>query len=183
VSRPPEMASGDGCSSPERPWALAAAWETQGTPKDRGLKHRAQTATRRVPVAPPLAETLNRHIKRCDISPDDRLFLSSRGQPIATSTVLLKVYALCIGGQAEAARRHISRHSTHGQIRKQNSPERSLWVLNPSSPRGRHGVESFARNWRRADGKEGMANIGCLAASGNAWGRGASYSGVDQECS
>jgi integrase len=137
--------------------------DTGETFEARGLKHRAATATRRVPVAPPLAEILDRHIERCQIGPNGKLFRSGRGQPIATSTytrawrnirvdvlddaqqssplarrpydlrhaavslwlnagvpatqvaewaghsvaVLLKVYAQCIDGEEDAAKRRI----------------------------------------------------------------------------
>jgi integrase len=140
------------------------AWGDTGEAfEDRGLKHRAETATRRVPVAPPLVEIVDRHIARRGISPHGKLFLSTRGQPIATSTytrawrnvradvldeaqqasplarvpyhlrhaavslwlnagvpatqvaewaghsvaVLLKVYAQCIDGEEDAAKRRI----------------------------------------------------------------------------
>lgn len=63
------------------------AWSDTGDAfENRGLKHRAETATRRVPVAPPLVEIVDRHIARNEIGPHGKLFRSLRGQPIATST-------------------------------------------------------------------------------------------------
>jgi integrase len=147
--------------------------DDDGTVENRGLKHRAKTASRDVPVAPPLAELLERHLDEFGTGPDRRLFVTRRGpggryvatagQPIPNNTytrewklarekaltpaqvrsplarvpyslrhaavslwlnagvpatqvaewaghsvhVLLKVYAKCIDGQDEAARRRI----------------------------------------------------------------------------
>jgi integrase len=47
--------------------------------EDRGLKHRAGTATRPVPVAPPLAVMLDRHIVNYPPAPSGRLFVTRRG--------------------------------------------------------------------------------------------------------
>lgn len=45
----------------------------------RGLKHRAKTTTRPVPVAPPLAELLARHIAKYAPADNGRLFVTRRG--------------------------------------------------------------------------------------------------------
>jgi hypothetical protein len=154
--------------------AVGRGWaDAESTVERRGLKHRATTATRDVPVAPPLAELLDRHVKEYEPGPGGRLFVTRRGpggryvptagQPIPNNTytrewrlarqtaltpaqqrsplarvpynlrhaavslwlnagvpatqvaewaghsvhVLLKVYAKCIDGQDEAARRRI----------------------------------------------------------------------------
>ena len=154
--------------------SVGVGWaDGDGAIERRGLKHRAATATRDVPVAPPLAELLDRHIGAYPPAADGRLFVTRRGpggryvptagQPIPNNTytrewrlaraavltpaqlrsplaavpynlrhaavslwlnagvpatqvaewaghsvhVLLKVYAKCIDGQDEAARRRI----------------------------------------------------------------------------
>jgi hypothetical protein len=52
----------------------------------RGLKHRAATEPRRVPVPPPLVTILREHIDRFGIAEDGRLFRSDRGRPVGAST-------------------------------------------------------------------------------------------------
>jgi integrase len=47
--------------------------------EDRGLKHRAKTATRPVPVAPPLAALLDHHIETYEPAANGRLFVTRRG--------------------------------------------------------------------------------------------------------
>jgi len=47
--------------------------------EDRGLKHRAATTTRSVPVAPPLAAMLDRHIAKYPPAGNGRLFVTRRG--------------------------------------------------------------------------------------------------------
>ncbi|MEV0570671.1 tyrosine-type recombinase/integrase [Dactylosporangium sp. NPDC050588] len=47
--------------------------------EDRGLKHRARMATRPVPVAPPLADMLVRHIAKYPPADNGRLFVTRRG--------------------------------------------------------------------------------------------------------
>ncbi|MEV6932060.1 hypothetical protein AB0M46_47280 [Dactylosporangium sp. NPDC051485] len=47
--------------------------------EDRGLKHRAKMATRPVPVAPPLADMLVRHIAEYPPADNGRLFVTRRG--------------------------------------------------------------------------------------------------------
>jgi integrase len=51
----------------------------EGTVERRGLKHRARTATRDVPVAPPLAALLDRHVQAFPPFADGRLFVTRRG--------------------------------------------------------------------------------------------------------
>lgn len=155
---------------------VAIAAESSGNDTvvdDRELKHRATSATRRVPVPPALVELLTTHIELYGVGPDGRLFVNQRGpggryrpttgQPLSSSAysrvwrkareaaltdaqqvsplakvpyhlrhaavslwlnagvpatqvaewaghsvhVLMKVYAKCIDGQEEAARRRI----------------------------------------------------------------------------
>jgi integrase len=58
--------------------------------QDRALKHRAKTATRRVPVPPELVKLLDAHIKRYKIEESGRIFVIQGGmrpgRPIASST-------------------------------------------------------------------------------------------------
>jgi integrase len=55
-------------------------WSDDGVAtQDRGLKHRAATATRPVPVAPPLVDLLLDHIDVYSTAPDGRLFVTRRG--------------------------------------------------------------------------------------------------------
>ncbi len=57
-----------------RGWA-----DDDGTVENRGLKHRAKTASRDVPVAPPLGELLTRHLDEFGCGRDGRLFVTRRG--------------------------------------------------------------------------------------------------------
>jgi hypothetical protein len=50
-----------------------------GTVERRGLKHRAATATRDVPVPPPLVLLLDRHIRTYGVGAGERLFVTRRG--------------------------------------------------------------------------------------------------------
>ncbi|MGA5312280.1 tyrosine-type recombinase/integrase [Micromonospora taraxaci] len=143
------------------------------TAEERGLKHRAKSATRDVPVPPPLARLLNHHVKEYPAGSNGKLFVTRRGpggryvptagQPIPNNTygkawrnarakvltpaqqrsplarrpydlrhaavslwlnagvpatqvaewaghsvhVLMRVYAKCVYGQEEAARRRV----------------------------------------------------------------------------
>ncbi|MEU7868031.1 integrase [Dactylosporangium sp. NPDC049140] len=61
-------------AQPGRDWSD----DDQAT-EDRGLKHRAPKATRPVPVAPPLAVLLDRHIERFAPAGNGRLFVTRRG--------------------------------------------------------------------------------------------------------
>lgn len=49
------------------------------TTEDKALKHRGVAATRRVPVAPPLADLLAAHVERYGTARDGRLFVTQRG--------------------------------------------------------------------------------------------------------
>jgi integrase len=53
--------------------------DDEKTVEDRGLKHRAKTATRDVPVAPALAALLDRHIETHGTGSDGKLFVTRRG--------------------------------------------------------------------------------------------------------
>lgn len=166
----------DECELPEEGWGwLRLTGSTQhvgqdwGEPgavrEDRELKHRAKTATRDVPAAPPLVRALRWHLAAYGAGADGRLFVTTGWQPgpVSLSTytriwrqarkialtpaqqrsplarvpyqlrhaavslwlnagvpptqvaewaghsvaVLLRVYAKCIDGQDEAARRRI----------------------------------------------------------------------------
>jgi integrase len=154
--------------------AIGTGWGDQdGTTEDRGLKHRASSATRDVPVPPPLVALVDHHLEKFGTGPNGKLFVTRRGpggryiptagQPIPNNTytrvwrsarakalteaqqrsplarvpyhlrhaavstwlnagvpatqvaewaghsvqVLMRVYAKCIYGQDEAARRRI----------------------------------------------------------------------------
>jgi integrase len=141
------------------------AWTDHGTSRqERGLKHRAASETRTIPVPPELVRLLRAHIKRYGTTPDGRVFQTSRGGIIQDSAysavwaearqaalteaqyrsplgrrpydlrhaavslwlnsgvpatevarraghgvaVLLKIYAHCIDGQADAANQRIT---------------------------------------------------------------------------
>lgn len=59
---------------------VARGWTDEGTPYEkRGLKRRARTATRSVPIPPILVRLLRDHIKRYGTAPDGRLFRAARG--------------------------------------------------------------------------------------------------------
>jgi integrase len=63
------------------------AWtDHAGTFEERGLKHRAATATRRVPIPPELVEILNDHISTFAVRPGDKLFRSAAGGPTHGTT-------------------------------------------------------------------------------------------------
>jgi integrase len=56
------------------------AWSSDGgAQEDRALKHRAVSATRRVPVPPELVVLLDAHLDRHGTGPDGRLFVTQRG--------------------------------------------------------------------------------------------------------
>ena len=60
--------------------AVGHGWnDSDEVTEDRGLKHRAKTATRSVPVAPPLAEMLTRHVAKYTPADNGRLFVTRRG--------------------------------------------------------------------------------------------------------
>ena len=141
------------------------AWTDHGTSRqERGLKHRAASETRTIPVPPELVRLLRAHIKKYGTTPDGRVFQTSRGGLIQDSAysavwaearqaalteaqyrsplgrrpydlrhaavslwlnsggpatevarraghgvaVLLKIYAHCIDGQADAANERIA---------------------------------------------------------------------------
>ncbi len=166
----------DECELPAKGWGwLRLTGSTQhvgegwgdgvGVREDRGLKHRATTATREVPAPPALVKILRHHLKETGAGPDGRMFTANdyRRGPVSSATytrvwrqarkaalteaqqrsplakvpyqlrhaavslwlnagvpatqvaewaghsvhVLHKVYAKCIDGQAQAARRRI----------------------------------------------------------------------------
>jgi integrase len=59
---------------------------------ERGLKHRAITETRRVPIPPELVAILRAHIDTFGTTPDGRIFASDRGHVVA-STAISDVWA------------------------------------------------------------------------------------------
>jgi len=82
----------DECELPEAGWGwlrltgstqhVGTDWGEDGAVReDRELKHRAKTATRDVPVAPPLVRALRWHIARNGIESDGRLFVAQGWQP------------------------------------------------------------------------------------------------------
>jgi integrase len=56
------------------------AWTDEGTARqERGLKHRAGSETRTIPIPPVLVRQLRAHIKRFGTTPDGRVFQTARG--------------------------------------------------------------------------------------------------------
>ncbi len=81
------------CVLPARGWGridLAASapragteWTDDGASRqERGLKHRAATETRSIPIPPVLARMLRAHIARYGTGPGGRLFRTARGGPL-----------------------------------------------------------------------------------------------------
>jgi integrase len=104
------------------------AWTDHGTARqERGLKHRAAHETRTIPIPPELVKLLRAHVKRYGTTTDGWIFsydlrhaavslwLNS-GVPATEVArraghgvaVLLKIYAHCIDGQADAANKRIT---------------------------------------------------------------------------
>ena len=84
------------CELPDRGWGhltLARSrpetnrrWTNTGTAhEERGLKHRATTATRRIPIPPELVTLLREHVAEFGTTPDGRLFHTRRGGVINSS--------------------------------------------------------------------------------------------------
>jgi integrase len=140
------------------------AWTDHGTSRqERGLKHRAASETRTIPIPPELVRLLRAHIKKYGMTPDGRIFQTAWGGIIQDSAysavsaearknalteafrsplgrrpydlrhaavslwlnsgvpatevarrarhgvaVLLKIYAHCVHGQADAANQRIT---------------------------------------------------------------------------
>ncbi|MBF9135381.1 tyrosine-type recombinase/integrase [Plantactinospora sp. S1510] len=62
-------------------------WTDSGEAHDkRGLKHRAETEPRGVPIPPDLVSILRQHIDRFGVAKDGRLFHSDRGNVVGAST-------------------------------------------------------------------------------------------------
>jgi integrase len=62
-------------------------WTDEGAERDRrGLKHRAQGETRRVPCPPPLTRLLREHLALVNGEPAQYLFRGVQGRPLATIT-------------------------------------------------------------------------------------------------
>lgn len=62
-------------------------WTDEGANRDsRGLKHRAEGESRRVPCPPPLTRLLRDHLARFDGEPAQYLFYGVGGRPLATIT-------------------------------------------------------------------------------------------------
>ncbi|MGA8458220.1 MAG: tyrosine-type recombinase/integrase [Streptosporangiaceae bacterium] len=66
--------------------------DTASAHDERGLKHRAATETRRVPIPPELVAILREHIDTFGTAPDGRIFASERGHVVA-STAISDVWA------------------------------------------------------------------------------------------
>ncbi|MFI5644826.1 tyrosine-type recombinase/integrase [Kitasatospora sp. NPDC051705] len=65
---------------------VGSSWTDDGTSHDkRGLKHRAEKATRRVPIPPELVAILREHVAAFGAAPDGRLFRTSRGGMVQES--------------------------------------------------------------------------------------------------
>jgi len=63
----------------------AAAWTSDGSYEQRGLKHRPDGAIRMVPAPPVLAAMLRAHHAAYGTAPDGRLFYGARGGPLSGS--------------------------------------------------------------------------------------------------
>lgn len=61
--------------------------DTDSAHGERGLKHRAASETRRVPIPPELVAILRAHIDTFGMAPDGRIFSSDRGHPIASTAI------------------------------------------------------------------------------------------------
>jgi integrase len=62
------------------------AWTDDGTARqERGLKHRAASEIRTIPIPPELVKLLRAHIKRYGTTPDGRIFQTARGGIIQDS--------------------------------------------------------------------------------------------------
>ncbi len=82
---------------PDDPWGelhlrdarpdVGSRWTDDGSGRDRrGLKHRAEGETRRVPCPPPLTKLLRDHLSMVAGEPTDLLFQGVQGRPLATIT-------------------------------------------------------------------------------------------------
>lgn len=91
------------CTLPKAGWGLLTLeksrpevnqrWtDTASAHEERGLKHRAASDTRRVPIPPELVAILRQHIDTFGVAPDGRIFASDRGHIIA-STAISDVWA------------------------------------------------------------------------------------------
>ncbi|MFD0571772.1 tyrosine-type recombinase/integrase [Kitasatospora gansuensis] len=85
------------CVLPEEGWGklnlngssprVGSAWTDSGTSHDpRSLKHRADKATRPVPIPPVLVQLLREHIEKYGTAPDGRLFQTFRGGLVQESS-------------------------------------------------------------------------------------------------
>jgi integrase len=85
------------CTLPEVGWGrlvltsssprVGSSWTDDGASHDhRGLKHRAEKATRPVPIPPELVSLLREHIDRYGVAPDGRLFRTSKNGMVQEST-------------------------------------------------------------------------------------------------
>jgi len=61
--------------------------DTDSAHDERGLKHRAATETRRVPIPPELVAILREHIDTFGTEPDGRIFASERGHVVASTAI------------------------------------------------------------------------------------------------
>lgn len=85
------------CQLPETGWgaitldvtrpSAGRRWTDSGeVHDDRGLKHRDERETRRVPIPPVLVALLRRHVRRFCVQPGASLFRSTGGKPVGAST-------------------------------------------------------------------------------------------------
>lgn len=59
--------------------------DTGDAHEERGLKHRAETDVRVVPIPPVLVRILREHLETFGVAADGRLFQSERGKPVAST--------------------------------------------------------------------------------------------------
>jgi integrase len=142
-----------------RPEATRRWSDTGEAHERRGLKHRAATGSRRVPIPPELVEILREHLDEFGLAPDGRLFHTRRGGVIGSNYAAVWTAARHLAltpAQVEsriAARPYDLRHAAV-----------SLW-LNAGVPatevaeRAGHGVDVLLRVYASCiDGSEATAN-------------------------
>jgi integrase len=143
-----------------RPEVNSKWTDTGDTYEERGLKHRASTDIRPVPIPPVLVKILRAHIEVYDAAADGRLFRTERGKPVGSTAYTevwqqARVFALTPDQVASplAGRPYDLRHAAV-----------SLWLNGGVSPteiaqRAGHSVEVLLRVYAKCvHGQEEIAN-------------------------
>ncbi|MEU7177241.1 MULTISPECIES: tyrosine-type recombinase/integrase [Streptomyces] len=159
------------CTLPETGWGVlllsgssprvGSAWTDDGKSyEERGLKRRARSATRDVPIPPELVRLLRDHLDRYGAAPDGRLFRSARG-----GVLLSKEYpqvwkkarkTVLTGAQAATPLAGVPYSLRHAGV--------SLWLASGVDPtevarRAGHSVAVLYRFYAKVlDGKRDQAN-------------------------